>query len=120
MPNPIDKVRLDIYKGSRYTRDFPVVDCDGNAEDLSGYTAKAQLLDPDGAVVYTATTAAGSLEIDGPAGVVSMDFPGADSRAWDEDQLGGEYDLFVIDPLGEPTAIARGPWYLWPSKTQIP
>lgn len=104
-PSYVPTVNLDIYEGDDRAFSFPVLDSDGNAFPLDGYTAKAQ--------VRTAPRPAGSLLHEWSAtnsnvtvadGQVSLQV--TDSETWTFTT--GVYDLQLTDPGGHHEVIARG------------
>lgn len=116
MPNPVDNVPLSIYRYSRYTHRFTVVDADELAVDVMGYTALLEIrASPDSAVLHTASTANNQL-MTGADGTVDLAIPGEEVGDWDFSTA--QYDLFVISPSGNPYAVARGRVRVYPAITQ--
>lgn len=114
MPNPVDNVPLSIYRYSRYTHRFTVVDADEAEVDVTGYTARLEIrASPGSAILYTATTDDDLMT--GADGVVDLAIPGETIGDWAFSTA--QYDLFVISPSGNPYAVARGRVRVYPAIT---
>lgn len=112
---------LNIEQGSTYWVKMTLTSKPPNPQpiDLTGYTVRSQIRPNRGrdtAVLYELSTANGRLEIDGPAGRITLTIPGADSTLWT--WLEGVYDLELVDPSGEPTRLLRGPVHVDPEVTR--
>lgn len=115
MSNPVTKISLSIYKGSTYRHKIDVVE-NAVAKDLTGYTARMEIRDAAGALLHTCTTANAELSVD-PTGAVTIHIDGVDIYAWAFTEA--LYDLFVIDPTGEPYAVSWGAVIVYPSYTDV-
>lgn len=75
---------------------------------LIGYTAMAQVRENvrSETVIMELSTENGRIEIDGPAGIVTLIFPHTETIKL---ALAAEYDLLLIDPEGEPLRVVYGP-----------
>jgi len=127
--NPVDIVELYIYQESTYTHRIKITNEDGTAINLIGYTAMLEMrADTDSAtVLHQSTTGNGELSVvdsgdvdvnSDPIYAVDIKIPGAVTGDWSFDS--SEYDLFIISPTSEPTAVARGPVTVYPSITINP
>lgn len=67
-------------------------------QNITNWTAKMEIKDLAGTVLYDATSA---LSINGPAGQITLHIAGTTTGAWT--WRAGEYDLFAFGPANVPT-----------------
>lgn len=115
----VDKVKLSIYRYATYEHVFNVWADEAKtiAASIAGYTAKLEFRDKvDGAVLFTATNGNGLLTVSNNG--VALKIPYATVGAWSF--TAAQYDLFVISPTNEATAIAKGTAIVTNSITHLP
>lgn len=96
---------LCIPKGATWTKDF-IWQSNGVAVDLTGYTARMQIIDPaDNSVIADLTVGAG-LTITAGEGRVTSTLTHAETRAIT--QAEGIYDLILKSPGGVRTRRVKG------------
>jgi hypothetical protein len=101
---------LHIKQGSLFSIQWPVLDRDGNAVPLDGWTGLAQVrrYKDSEEVLYTWSTEDGSIEFQD--GHVKMNVPADVSSAWT--WFEGSYDLELTSPQGVPTRVKEGKVYV--------
>lgn len=96
-------VDLDVYSGDDQTFTFPILDGQGAALPLDGYSARGQVRDRlRGHVLHEWSNAVGNVTVADGAVVLSV----ADSEQWTFSR--GVYDLALYDAQNRRQFIARG------------
>lgn len=95
--------RLDLYVHPGDPVDFsvPVLDDDGVAADLSGWTATVTATAADGALLHTFTTAVA-------AGQVEASATPAETGAWAWQVYAARLVVTATPPAGSPTTLTVG------------
>jgi len=102
---------LEISQGATFRKAF-VWKSGGAVVDITGYTAKSQIRTSVGSstVVCEMTTENGMLEIDGPAGKVTVVIPATVTETFNFNSSGGVYDVELYHPhiAGEIMSLVGG------------
>lgn len=115
---PATKSDIAIEQGATFRLDISFVDSDGEAIDLTGYTARMQVRETYEAttVVLEATTANGYIIVDGPNGIVSVRIPPSATEALAV--APGVYDVEVESSSGEVDRLVQGTVSVSPEVTR--
>ena len=109
---------LVIDQGSNLRETFVYKDSDGNAVNLSGFTARSQIRASYTATntILSATSAAGTLTITPATGTISFNVPAATTAAL----APGNYvwDLEIVDSSGVVTRLVGGTCSVTPEVTR--
>lgn len=100
------QISLTVAQGTTWQADFTYLDEDGTPVSLTGCSARAQVrrrtVDDEPLVTF----AGDSLEIDAPAGRVSLRASAADTADWT--WRSARYDLELVYPDGRVLRLAEG------------
>jgi hypothetical protein len=102
---------LIIWQGSKYIRQFPVLDDDGDPINVDGWTARAQIraYARSASALYTlAPVCSGT--------TVTITIPAADSSLWT--WRTGLWDLELLAPVGDPEPLVNGHVVVHPEITR--
>lgn len=97
---------LVVKKGSKFELVVSVVDAVGTPIEMPGWTALMHIRDErseDGVLLASYET---GTELTVTGSQVLIDVPGDDTASYD--WTDGYYDLFVIEPSGEPHCVIQG------------
>jgi len=104
-----------IAQGATQGRSWPLTDASGNPiTDFTGWTAAAQIRDPENVQLLFDFAVDGEIELNGSAVTLTLD--ATDSAGWDW-RL-GLYDVKVTDGGGRAALVARGRVMVIPAVTR--
>lgn len=107
MTDRVTRANLRIRRHRTYRRNFTVLDENGAAADIDGYTARIQFRETfSGLVVFEGTTEDGVLQIAAGSSVVALEIPSSDTGAMDEDAL--LWDIELIDGSDRRIPLVEG------------
>lgn len=95
-------------QGADFIRQITWQDADGNAIDLSGYSARMQVRREvdDSAVLLELTTENGYITLGGAAGTIDLNFPASGTTSLSSSA--GVYDLELVSGGGVITRLLQG------------
>lgn len=118
----VDEYDLTVLQGESFDLTLLFKDSTGAVQDLTGYNARmqARVKITDAEFVFEWSTAGGELVVDGPAGTVTfaVDDTPINALSTDNKQHSWPYDLFLIQPNGEPVKVLMGHVLLIPRVTR--